>query len=95
MTGDEKQRLKLAQRLSMVFTAEELAEFLHKNYRAADKAMRRDGHKGPFGRSQHDHGFRQCHRHAYFIRRAEWLLNGKGTFNGHLIRLEKLTGVRP
>lgn len=49
-------------------SVEYLAEQLHREYRAAFKAL----HKGE--RSRHDHGWEHCHRKNYFLRRADrWL----------------------
>jgi hypothetical protein len=69
----------------MIEIVEALAEQLHKEYRAAFKALH-SGRGSFMGvgrvvskdatdcRSQHDHGWAHCHRQKYFRRRAErWL----------------------
>lgn len=49
---------------------EELAEHLHKLYRAANKALYPGGYTDG---GNHDHGWKKCHRKDYFIRRAKIL----------------------
>lgn len=48
----------------IIITAKEL----HKFYRAATKAI------GDTGWGTHDHGWQNCHKKAYFLRRAAALL---------------------
>lgn len=54
----------------------QIAEALHKEYRAAVKALHtgrlRPGHVGTSRNciEEHDHGWSNCHRKQYFIRRA-------------------------
>jgi hypothetical protein len=66
-------------------TAEYLAEQLHREYRAAFKALhsgrgsfmgvgRVVSKQGTGCRSQHDHGWEHCHRKDYFLRRAKRIL---------------------
>lgn len=64
-------------------TVESLAEQLHREYRAAFKALHsgrgsfmgvgRVVSKGTGCHSQHDHGWEHCHRKDYFRHRAERL----------------------
>lgn len=76
----------VADRLSG-FTAGELAELLHQNYRAAAKAMAAM-HKIAIGPVAHDHGWCDCYgkKRLYFLRRARWLLrhSDQRTSNGRL-----------
>lgn len=60
-----------------MYTIEQLAEELHKFYRAAFKALH--GTTRPIGQFQcdapgHDHGWSHCNKKKYFLRRAEILL---------------------
>lgn len=68
----------------MNWIEEALAEQLHKEYRAAFKALHsgrgsfmgvgRVVSKGTGCHSQHDHGWEHCHRKDYFLRRARrWM----------------------
>ena len=65
-------------------TVEFLAEELHKFYRAAYKTfvqyrVHNDG--------VHDHGWKNCHRKAYFARRAQAILDGVSPkFQGAMLR---------
>lgn len=50
---------------------EQLAEELHKFYRAAFKALHHGASDMPCSGSGHDHGWDHCNKKAYFRRRAE------------------------
>lgn len=72
---------------------EQLAEELHKFYRAAFKALRprviRIPDEGYLAISSHDHGWDHCNKKDYFRRRAEMLREAGvpviPTFTGVLI----------
>ncbi len=50
-----------------------LAAALHRNYRAAEKALngRAGAIEGKVVKLRHDHGWAGCHRQKYFLKRAE------------------------
>jgi hypothetical protein len=54
--------------------AERLAVELHRQYRAAEKALRCTDEVGKRPYWQHDHGWQGCHRKEYFIQRAERII---------------------
>lgn len=57
---------------------EELAKFLHANYRAAFKALHQGGTEfvdGTGCKDEHDHGWSNCHNQRYFLKRATRILN--------------------
>jgi len=69
-------------------TVNNLAEFLHQQYRAAAKALA-VMHNGCERRSRpilHDHGWGDCYgkKKQYFLRRARWLLTDYPSPNGRL-----------
>lgn len=67
-------------------TVNNLAEFLHQQYRAAAKAMHRMHKPGPVGALLHDHGWCDCYgkKKEYFLRRARWLLTDYPAANGRV-----------
>jgi len=88
----EREHAERAQRLRDAFPghagAENLAEFLHQNYRAAAKSISviQQQHWGPIGPLTHDHGWGECHGKSkqYFLRRAQWLMTDYPATNGRL-----------
>jgi hypothetical protein len=81
LTQSQQEHSDRAHLLSDIFDSEEeLAEFLHKNYRAAAKSFRVPGPK------HHDHGWCDCYGKAkkYFLRRAKWLLTQVPHDNGRI-----------
>ena len=51
-----------------------LASQLHREYRAANKAMSANHRAQPPTQLLHDHGWTKCHRQKYFLRRAAMLI---------------------
>ena len=58
---------------------EMLAEELHKQYRAAFKALHRPS--GTRYLNEHDHGWLACHKRTYFLRRAALLIKRASVIN--------------
>jgi hypothetical protein len=56
---------------------EMLAHELHKDYRAAFKAMHSGGLVHTSTAQGHDHGWMHCNRKNYFRKRAKGILDGK------------------
>lgn len=56
---------------------EQLAQDLHRHYRAGEKALRCTDEAGKRPYLQHDHGWTSCHRQKYFRQRAVRELRGK------------------
>lgn len=73
--------------LRFAFTTEELAKFMHQNYRAAFVALHGRGSFMGVGhvgkgecRNEHDHSWESCHKKQYFLNRATRILVAKGNF---------------
>lgn len=96
ITLAEFDHAQLALKLEGIFTIESLAEFLHQNYRAADKAMNREKapKRGLFNLGKHDHGFKACHNKQYFLRRAASILDPFGAISPKW-RREKVEQTKP
>ncbi|VVB51710.1 Uncharacterised protein [uncultured archaeon] len=56
---------------------EHVAQQMHKDYRAAFKALHRGGLVHTSTAQSHDHGWSNCHRKQYFLRRARKRLEGE------------------
>lgn len=54
-----------------MMTTEQLAEELHKFYRAAFKKLHISATSFGNCEGRHDHGWKGCHAKAYFIKRAQ------------------------
>jgi hypothetical protein len=62
-------------RPEMIDLVEMLAAELHRQYRATEKAMHRDGTKSSHPNCfMHDHGFASCSKQKYFRKRARLIM---------------------
>jgi hypothetical protein len=90
MSMGEHENLRRAEGLRRCFNTEELAKFMHQNYRAAFKALHfgrgtfmgvgrvgkpRVTASGMIGcKNEHDHSYESCHKKQYFLNRAARIL---------------------
>jgi hypothetical protein len=108
VTLNEQAHADRARRLREAFpghnSVENLAEFLHQQYRATAKAMIRAhdllhaSNFVPYRALAHDHGWGDCYgkKKEYFKRRARWLLTNRPSSNGGFpVRLHLHRQARP